>query len=512
MEIIQEQSYGGEIEYAFKHALLRDAAYESLLKMDRRQLHDRIAGVLEGASSGALSEKYGAIAHHYSQSGNVDKAVKYLVLAADQYLARYAAEEANTNYQQAYDLLTGKEGGSAADNERLIGLINKWGWVFYFYGNFRKSVEVHQRHLKEAEAVGDAESKGLFFIWYSWALCFMMRFQEAIRFACTALEIGERMQNQKVIAYASIFLLHYHSLSGNIREGHHYAVTAESAVARVQDDPYLYYKYLNVNGFRRILDGHINEALEYFKRQIEFGEKHRVSRALSVGYAFMGSALFYQDDFEEARHCFEKASAYTKDPFYWSVYVGQYAPFLLVTGDIQKATEYVEKVIDHCRDNDLNSFLLFEGLMGLVEFSKGNLVSGYRKAMAVGKMYLRSGSYHYAALAESELGKVHLQLLLSRKPVPFSVFISNFFWIVGHVPSAFYRAKNSFTKVIEITERHGLQGMLAEAWRDLGTLYMTKKKRVPSEKCFKTALKIYEELGSQKLCEEIQRQLEAPKA
>jgi tetratricopeptide (TPR) repeat protein len=245
MEIIQEQTYGGVVEYAFKHALLREAAYESLLKIDRRQLHERVAGVLEGIASGTLSEEYGAIAHHYSQSGNVDKAVEYLVRAADQYLARYAAEEANNNYQEAYDLLVAKEGGTAADNERLIGLLNKWGWVFYFYGNFRKSVEVHEKHPKQAEAVDDPETKGMFFSWYSFALLYMIRIQEAIRFASIALEIGERTQNKKVIAYANVFLLLCHSLSGNIRESHPYATAAEASVARVHDDPYLYYKYLN---------------------------------------------------------------------------------------------------------------------------------------------------------------------------------------------------------------------------------------------------------------------------
>jgi tetratricopeptide (TPR) repeat protein len=149
--------------------------------------------------------------------------------------------------------------------------------------------------------------------------------------------------------------------------------------------------------------------------------------------------------------------------------------------------------------------------MGLVEFSKGNLVSGYRKAMAVQKMYLRSGSFYMNAVAESIMGKTHLQVILSKKPVPFSVFMRDFFWIVGHVPSAFHRAKSSFTKAIEITERQGLQGMLAEAWRDMGTLYMTKKKHAQAGKCFTTAIKLYKELGSLKLCAEIQQQLEAAK-
>jgi tetratricopeptide (TPR) repeat protein len=102
---------------------------------------------------------------------------------------------------------------------------------------------------------------------------------------------------------------------------------------------------LNVNGYHCILAGHIIEALEYFKKQIEFGEKHRVSRALSVGYTGMGYALFLQGDAEEAREYFEKAFAYTKDPFYWSNHISFYALFLFLTGDIQKAEGYIEKVI-----------------------------------------------------------------------------------------------------------------------------------------------------------------------
>lgn len=80
-----KSAFDGADEFAFKHAILRDVTYESMLKKDRRAYHLRVARWLEAATgrSGRTAEYYSVIAAHYEQAGEVVKAVEYLAYSAE---------------------------------------------------------------------------------------------------------------------------------------------------------------------------------------------------------------------------------------------------------------------------------------------------------------------------------------------------------------------------------------------------------------------------------------------
>jgi predicted ATPase len=82
-EFIYEQPAFPEVEYTFKHALTQEVAYNSLLMERRSVLHERTAQALEALYSVSLDEHYSDLAHHYSRSGNTEKAVEYLGLAGE---------------------------------------------------------------------------------------------------------------------------------------------------------------------------------------------------------------------------------------------------------------------------------------------------------------------------------------------------------------------------------------------------------------------------------------------
>src|SRR3712207_4547011 len=80
--------------YTFKHALVRDAAYESLLRSRRQELHARIAAVLEENDSDVLARQPELIAHHLSEARLAEWAVPYWQQAADAAARRQAHQEA----------------------------------------------------------------------------------------------------------------------------------------------------------------------------------------------------------------------------------------------------------------------------------------------------------------------------------------------------------------------------------------------------------------------------------
>ena len=63
-----------ELEYLFKHALAQEAAYESTLLQQRKQLHQKVAEAIERLFSERLHEFYGILAMHYSRADNLEKA------------------------------------------------------------------------------------------------------------------------------------------------------------------------------------------------------------------------------------------------------------------------------------------------------------------------------------------------------------------------------------------------------------------------------------------------------
>ncbi|MGE0680846.1 MAG: adenylate/guanylate cyclase domain-containing protein [Candidatus Binatia bacterium] len=94
-----------EVVYSFAHALTHEVAYTSLLFEHRRALHEHLAQAIEELFPHQLAEHYSALAHHYSQSGNVQKALQYLHLAGEQAVQRSANTEAIRHFTAALELL-----------------------------------------------------------------------------------------------------------------------------------------------------------------------------------------------------------------------------------------------------------------------------------------------------------------------------------------------------------------------------------------------------------------------
>src|SRR5208337_1204434 len=104
-EFIYEQPATGDIEYTFKHALTQEVAYNSLLIERHKLLHERAGLALEAMFPGQLDDHLDELAHHYSRSGNLAKAVGYLGRAGQQALQRSAYADAISSLSAGLNLL-----------------------------------------------------------------------------------------------------------------------------------------------------------------------------------------------------------------------------------------------------------------------------------------------------------------------------------------------------------------------------------------------------------------------
>ena len=104
-EFLYEQPAFPESEYLFKHALTQDVAYGTVLHEQRKDLHERTGESMEALYRDSLQDHYNELAHHYSRSGNSEKAIEYLDLAGQQAAQRSANHEAVTLLTQAVALV-----------------------------------------------------------------------------------------------------------------------------------------------------------------------------------------------------------------------------------------------------------------------------------------------------------------------------------------------------------------------------------------------------------------------
>ena len=92
-EFLYEQPAFPESEYLFKHALTQEVAYGTVLQERRKALHERTGQAIEALYTDKLEDHYTALAHHYRQSADTEKAVEYLYLAGQQAVQRAANTE-----------------------------------------------------------------------------------------------------------------------------------------------------------------------------------------------------------------------------------------------------------------------------------------------------------------------------------------------------------------------------------------------------------------------------------
>ena len=142
--------------YLFKHALVRDVAYGSLLRDQRQQLHGRIADVLAEHFPTMVEAEPEVIAHHYREAGMADAASTYFERAGDRAAARSAYIEATAHFRAAIeeaDRLPQKDERARRVLTLLLKLGPAIGWTI---GEWKPEVEAVYRRARDlGREVGD---------------------------------------------------------------------------------------------------------------------------------------------------------------------------------------------------------------------------------------------------------------------------------------------------------------------------------------------------------------------
>jgi len=195
-ELIFRRGAPPETHYAFKHALVRDAAHESLLKSRRQQLHASIARALEEQFPEIRDMEPELLARHYTEAGLVEQAVEYWRRSGEQALARSAMAEAVTHLTEGLAVLQDLAPGQERQRHELrlqlaLGQASIAGKGFAAPETGRAYARAHELCLE----LGDVPE--LFPVLYGRSVFYFQRseLRQAHEIACELLRLGRERRD-----------------------------------------------------------------------------------------------------------------------------------------------------------------------------------------------------------------------------------------------------------------------------------------------------------------------------
>jgi class 3 adenylate cyclase/predicted ATPase len=118
-ELVFRRGMPPDATYSFKHALVQDAAYRSILNSKRRQIHARVAAALQERSPNHAQRRPELLAWHFAEAGLAAEAAEYRYKAGRRAMARSAMPEAIAQLTQALEALAGLPPGPNRDRKEL---------------------------------------------------------------------------------------------------------------------------------------------------------------------------------------------------------------------------------------------------------------------------------------------------------------------------------------------------------------------------------------------------------
>ena len=380
-ELIFRRGVPPDAEYTFKHALVQDAAYSTLLRTRRQQLHARIAAVLERKFTEVAASTPEVLARHYTQAGMAVQAVPYWLKAGEAALQRSTLAEATVHLKNGLALISEiKDDKISAELELPLQVT----LAFALSGSKGLGVaEVEQAYLR-AQALCDqiGAAPQLFPVLYG--LCIFHWVRGHLR---TARSIADEMLSIAVKADDSALLLIAHYSLGGVTYhiGDYRAALGHlnEAWSRYDEKKHaaLAFAYgvdfgvwiLNYLGLTHLVLGFPDEGLRASQEALTLAR--RLNHPLSLSNALIFNAMnsTHRRDWASVRSFGEAAAALCREHgflHYLAITTAQIAWTFPHLGSIDEGIEMGRQGISACMETGMNITMP----LGLAHQSEGLLV------------------------------------------------------------------------------------------------------------------------------------------
>jgi class 3 adenylate cyclase/tetratricopeptide (TPR) repeat protein len=246
-ELIFRRGTPPHAEYTFKHALVQDAAYSTLLRSRRHQLHGHITAILEAHFPEIVQTQPEVLARHSAEAALPDKAVGYCLKAGQQAMARWAMTEAVAQLRRGLEFLSGIP-DETLRNERELDLQIMLGQALVATKGYGadEPAQTYARARELCQQLNRPAQLGQV-LWGHWVFCHVRaELEQAEEYSGAMRQLGDAQNDPMWKCFASAYSADTCSYLGKFIEARAYSEKALSlwnasyrAFVPIAGDPYV---------------------------------------------------------------------------------------------------------------------------------------------------------------------------------------------------------------------------------------------------------------------------------
>ncbi len=412
-----------QVIYTFKHSLVQDAAYSTILISRRRRLHERIFQVIETHAGDDPSDVIDPLAHHAYNGEVWDKAFTYLQRAGSKAMDRAAVREAVALFEKA--LLAGSNLPETRESlEQAIDLRFNLRNALWSIAGFEEILELLKHAERLAKKLNDPTRIGWISVYSSASLWQLGHSREALAAAKEAIRLNEDVGDLSLAVGANFYLGCVHVTSGECKR-------AESLFQNIADllQADLSYERCGLPFAPAVIArswlvwalaerGEFAQARARAEEGLHLAEE--IGHPFNLAHILYDIGYFYgvKGEFKQAIGALERAYAIVQEwgLSYWTPFIrGFLGHVYALSGQVEGGTRLLRQAVS---DYEALGMGLFRSLIG-VQLGEALLLGGQLKeAQAVTERGLalaqKRGERGHEAYALRLLGEIAIQQSPSR--------------------------------------------------------------------------------------------------
>jgi class 3 adenylate cyclase/tetratricopeptide (TPR) repeat protein len=487
-------------DYAFKHALVQDALYGSLLTPQRATLHQKAAEALEASYGDKAADVADMLAHHYARTHRSDKAVLYLSLAAKKSLRVFSLAEACGYLDQALARIEAEP--ACADDKLLAEIVVDRLMVCCWEADFVGMLRIAEKYCARLEAAGETRELSRILSWLGEGYLNATRFDDAERVLDRARKIGEALDDEECIAYAMWDQMWLALVTPEGRPPNAIQKMAErvlQAAARLKD-PYLESLTYLLLSFDPLQRGHLRDAGKWAEKLIQLGKDTGYPPAQSLGWVCAAWVAAFGEDHDKALVDSELAVGASHGKFERIMADSVEGMVLTGAGRADAAVGILDRIrreIIKC--GYLVQLTAIEIPLGLAMTLSGDYAKGVADLENTLRRFSTWRNPRMMAWGHLALGSIYLALATAERMPPPRTLRKNAGFFMRALPTAKRRARKHLEAAVEFAQKADTAGMLAQALAGLGFLSKAQGQATLADGYFEEARAIAEGLGASKL-------------
>jgi class 3 adenylate cyclase len=482
LEFIYQKELFPELEYIFKHALVQEVAYNSLLLKRRIEIHAKIGSIIESLYADKLDEFYEILAHHFSSGKDPQKAYQYLKLSGKKAEANFSHLEAFNFFRKALELFH-KLPDPEKSNEEKLEIHNLMRRPIAMLGHPKGSLKILKEGAKIAKQVGDQKSLSRYY--NDMSLLYTVRGDSLLSIASSekSFKEAEKIEDIEIMAPVALSLCYAYASSCNYDR----LIDITSKVAGIIEKtgrefdffntPFnLYSFFLGLCGMAMGMRGDFIKGKIVCEKGLNHAVKAGHTMTLAFGELQYANLLILKGDGKTAiAHC-KNSIKYSEDTK-WPTILSQawtilgYSNYLL--GELDRAREYVAKGLKIQEDSGIEAMLsLPYWIFAMILYDLGDLEDALRCAEKALELSKKNNEIRYEGLSKIWIGR-----------------------ILGSKKKAQYREGEQFIlDGYKILKELSVRPAMAQGHFNLGELYTNSGERIRAVEHFKKARSMFEEM------------------